>query len=109
MVMLTILVLLRNNVRLDMATETNVLANERGHCTNERLEEDCSPVKKRWFCFHCAEGVGYSTYYRHRYKYFDLKTQTWVRAIGTADESTESSEAEEEDALVNESKCLGID
>ena len=39
--------------------------------TKRKLNTDSSPVKKRRFCPHCSEFVGYSTHYRHRDKYFD--------------------------------------
>lgn len=49
--------------------------------TKRRVDTDSSPVKKRHFCPHCSEFVGYSTYYRHRDKYFDLQTQQWNKAM----------------------------
>ena len=48
--------------------------------TKRKLNTDSSPVKKRRFCPHCSEFVGYSMYYRHCDKYFDLQTQQWNKA-----------------------------
>ena len=75
--------------------------------TKRKLNTDSSPVKKRRFCPPCSEFVGYSTYYRHRDKYFDLQTQQWKKAtVDTTECITESSD---DDIVVCESKlhfCL---
>ena len=34
--------------------------------------------KKRVFCDHCQQLVGYSTYYRHRDRFFDTQSSSWV-------------------------------
>ena len=36
------------------------------------------PPQKRRFCPHCLEYVGFSTYYRHRDRFFDVATNQWI-------------------------------
>ena len=66
--------------------------------TKRKLNTDSSPVKKRRFCPHCSEYVGYSTYYRHRDKYFDLQTQQWNKELNNC--TTECLTASEDDNIV---------
>ena len=40
--------------------------------------ESASYAKKRKFCGHCKQFVGYSTYYRHKDRFFDPHTSTWL-------------------------------
>ena len=69
------------------------------------------PPKKRRCCPHCLEYVGYSTYYRHRDRFFDVATNQWDLAPtgakltnSTPNGSTSTSPAEqvEESASVSE-------
>lgn len=64
------------------------------------------PVKKRRFCPHCSEVVGYSTYYRHQNKYFDLKTQRWNTVSENEERETRAiiNTEEECDTAMYESK-----
>ena len=77
------------------------------------LEADSSPVKKRRFCPHCSEVVGYSTYYRHRDKYFDLKTQQWTNPAEVVEEQETNCVVETEegkcDATVYEGKYIFVE
>ena len=55
-----------------------------------KMESDeAPPLKKRKYCFHCSKYVGYSTYYRHRERYFDVASNQWtvVEPISTRDAS----------------------
>lgn len=46
---------------------------------NTSEERDGSPRrKKRIYCPHCSQTVGYSTYYRHRDRYYDCDSNQWI-------------------------------
>ena len=62
------------------------------------------PSSKRRFCPHCLEAVSYSTYYRHRDRFFDVATNQWNRAPTnlTVSTSTSTTTQVEEDASVRE-------
>ena len=85
-----------------------VLAHVTVMATKRQLNTDSSTVKKRRFCPHCSELVGYSTYYRHRDKYFDLQTQLWNKAtIDIANEKDCTAECiteSEDDRIVCKGK-----
>ena len=36
-----------------------------------------SSKKKRVFCDHCQQMVGYSTFYRHRDRFYDAQSSSW--------------------------------
>ena len=41
-------------------------------------DTEAPPSKKRKYCFHCLEYIGYSTYYRHRERFFDPVSKQWT-------------------------------
>ena len=58
-----------------------------------RLNNGCEdfievPSKKRRFCPHCLETVGYSTFYRHHDRLFDSSTNQWNLAPANLAAST---------------------
>ena len=65
-------------------------------------DHDEGPPSKRTrkYCCHCSEYVGYSTYYRHRERFFDPVSNQWTVDCGasevgaSSDSDTETSQNE---------------
>ena len=49
------------------------------------------PPKKRRWCPHCLEYVGFSTYYRHRDRFFDVATNQWIQSPNVVKSTTTMS------------------
>ena len=49
-------------------------------------------VKKRRFCPHCSQTVGYSTFYRHRDRYYDVDSNQWTTTTSIVGDREENNE-----------------
>ncbi len=55
--------------------------------------------RKRIYCGHCCEYVGYSTFYRHRYQFYDTHSKQWSKSqsanqLSVADSSESYSDSD---------------
>ena len=55
------------------------------------------------FCPHCQEKVSKSTYYRHREKYYDVRSNEWEKAVGDNAAATSNNATEPSDVCQWES------
>jgi len=78
--------------------------------SGELSDREEVPSKRRCYCGHCSLYAGYSTFYRHRNKFFDSATNQW--ATGEVDpgptEMVEVSQREPDAVKKNNSSEIGI-
>lgn len=76
-----------NFIRLNVATRTALQVDTGKRMEFEEESNDAPPSKKRRYCCHCSNYVGYSTYYRHRDEFFDPVSEQWTMESSVTNES----------------------
>ena len=67
------------------------------------MESKCRGIKvRRIFCPHCGEWVTKSTFYRHKNKFFNNRTKTWIENVGASRRSSCSDSSDESDRTLEE-------
>ena len=63
--------------------------------------------RRRSYCEHCETDVSKSTFYRHKSRFFDVSTGTWIKASEAHIDSYSSSSSDSEEDRSFHGDCFG--